>query len=375
MHQTPRFLSLIILIGVVTPLGAVDAERDFAGKWVLDLEGSNLRALSMQVDELLTIVQGDSGIQCSSTDINGASSQWSYALNGSESKYRIRGESMNSVVKWEGAALLINTLVSGTHNYTIMDRWRLSGDRAVLTIRRQIVEGSTESEGTLVYRREGSERMTPPRAELPVLSRRPEPAAPAKTPESTASSTVTVPAGTRILLSLLNSVDTKHSKEGNRVYLHTTFPVGVGGRIVIPSGSSVTGTLTKVKQPGRASGKGELYIRFDSIMLPNGVTREFRSRLSSAEGAGQVDDKEGKITSDGPKTNTRDVAEGVGIGTMGGAIGGSAAGHPITGMGIGAGAGLAAVLLTRDRSLVLPKGTSVEMTLDRDLQFAVIELR
>lgn len=371
-----RFLSLIILIGTITPLAAIDADRDFSGKWVLDLERSNLRPWARQPDELLAITQSDTTIQCSSTDANGALSQWSLALNGTETRYKIRGESMNSIAKWEGAALLINTLVSGSHNYTIMDRWRLSRDHSVLTINRQIVEGSEQGEGALVFRREGTERIpvSPERTEQPALSRRPDPLVASKGPEPI-SDGYTVRAGTRLLLSLLNSVDTKHSREGNHIYLQTTFPVGVNGRIVIPSGSSVTGTLIKVKQPGKTSGKGELYIRFDSVMLPNGVTRDFRSRLSSAEGVGQVDDKEGKISSDGPKTDTRKVAEGVGIGTLGGSLGGAAAGHPLGGAGIGAAAGLAAVLLTRDRSLVLPKGTSVEMVLDRDLLFTANDLR
>ncbi|HYW44854.1 MAG TPA: hypothetical protein VE959_18475 [Bryobacteraceae bacterium] len=370
MRHATRFLILAILIIGVAPLGAANADRDFSGKWVLDPDGSNLRALPAQPDERLTIVQeGDAGIQCSSTAANGTVSQWTYKLNGSETRYRIRGESMNSVAKWEGDAMLINTLVSGPARYTVMDRWRLSQDHSALTITRQVVRGTAEFEGTLVYRREGAQ------PELPALSRRLEPTPPEGQPAPGPGSNVTVRAGTRILLTLLNSLDTKHSREGNRIYLQTSVPVGVDGRIVIPGGSSVTGTLTKVKQPGRSSGKGELYIRFDSIMLPNGVTREFRSRLSSAEGAGQVDDKEGKITSDGPKTDVRTIAEGVGIGTTGGVIAGSAAGHPMGGAGIGAGAGLGAVLLTRDRNLVLPKGTSVEMTLDRDLRYDVSELK
>jgi hypothetical protein len=54
---------------------------------------------------------------------------------------------------------------------------------------------------------------------------------------------------------------------------------------------------------------------------------------------------------------------------------GSAAGHPITGMGVGAAAGLAAVLLGKNKDVVLPRGTSVEMVLDRDLYYTPGELR
>src|SRR2546429_6036095 len=78
--------------------------------------------------------------------------------------------------------------------------------------------------------------------------------------------------GTRIPLSLINSVSTKHSAEGDRIYLETVYPILAGGRIVIPPGSFVNGTVTQVKRPGRVKGRGELFVRFDSLTLPNGVT-------------------------------------------------------------------------------------------------------
>ena len=38
----------------------------------------------------------------------------------------------------------------------------------------------------------------------------------------------------------------------------------VNGRIVIPVGSYVAGTVTQIKKPGRMKGRGELYVRFDT---------------------------------------------------------------------------------------------------------------
>jgi len=43
----------------------------------------------------------------------------------------------------------------------------------------------------------------------------------------------------------------------------------------IPRGSYVNGTVTTSKPAGALKGKGELFIRFDALILPNGVTREF----------------------------------------------------------------------------------------------------
>jgi type IV secretion system protein VirB10 len=108
-----------------------------------------------------------------------------------------------------------------------------------------------------------------------------------------------VEAGTKVPLSLINTISTKHSVAGDRVYLETSFPILAGGRIVIPVGSYVAGTVTLIKKPGRVKGRGELYVRFDSLTLPNGVTRDFRARIGGVDGQaeGVLDKAEGKVTS------------------------------------------------------------------------------
>ena len=149
------------------------------------------------------------------------------------------------------------------------------------------------------------------------------------------------------------------------------------GRIVIPPGSYVTGTVTQVKRAGKIKGKAELYVRFDSLMLPNGVTRDFRAGLGAMDGSnpGKVDRTEGKVQSDGNKGgDTMKVGEAAAYGTM---IGGVAA-RTATGAGIGAAAGaaagLAGVLLTRGPDAILERGSTVEMVLDRSLKFSEEEI-
>ncbi len=184
-------------------------------------------------------------------------------------------------------------------------------------------------------------------------------------------------AGTKIPLGLLNSVSTKHSLEGDRVYLETVFPIMAGGRIVIPTGSNVAGTVTSVKRPGRVKGRGELYVRFDSLILPNGVVRDFRSRMGTMDGGASedFDRKEGKIKSEGNKGgDVSTIATGATVGAGVGSIAGAAArGNGLAGAGIGAAAGAAVgligVLMTRGPDAVLAKGSTVEMVLDRQIQF------
>lgn len=191
----------------------------------------------------------------------------------------------------------------------------------------------------------------------------------------------TVAPGTHIALGLINSVSTKHSSPGDRIYLETVFPIVINSHIVIPPGSYVTGTVTEVKRPGRIHGRGELYVRFDSITLPNGVTRDFRSRLGGidARGSEHLDKKEGNIEGDSNVGgDVRTVGEVAVTGASIGAIAGSAAGHAGMGAGIGgaagAAAGLAGVLLTRGPEAVLAKGSTIEMVLDRPLVFDAKEV-
>ena len=189
-----------------------------------------------------------------------------------------------------------------------------------------------------------------------------------------------IAAGTHIPLSLINGVSTKHSAEGDAVYLETAFPILAGGRIVIPPGSYVNGTVTEIKRPGRMKGRGELFLRFDSLTMINGVTRDFKARLGNSDGAdGKVDREEGKIIGEGNKAgDLKTVGEIAGVGTGLGAEIGRAVGHGAKGIGIGAGAGLAlgvaTVLLTRGPDAVLTKGTTIDMILDRTLTFGEDEL-
>src|SRR5271156_2674494 len=143
----------ILSAAVIARLSAIDLERDFSGKWVLDAHRSNTEALPTPPEQTLTVVQQDIAVRCSSTTADGPAIRWSYLLDGTETRSRIGDETRSSVAKWEGAALLINTQVLASQDYTVMDRWKLSDDRAVLTITRQVVRKSGQAEGVLVYAR------------------------------------------------------------------------------------------------------------------------------------------------------------------------------------------------------------------------------
>src|SRR3954452_24027433 len=130
---------------------------------------------------------------------------------------------------------------------------------------------------------------------------------------------VAIESGTKVPLTLLNTLSSKQTAEGDRIYLETLYPVLANGRIVIPAGGYVSGTVTQIKRPGRIKGKGELYLRFDSLTLPNGVTRDFRARIGGMEGGSnnELDREEAKVKGGGSKgDDARAVGQAAQMGTM-----------------------------------------------------------
>jgi type IV secretion system protein VirB10 len=202
-----------------------------------------------------------------------------------------------------------------------------------------------------------------------------------KAPTTTAGSTLTVPADTTIPLRLMNTINSRTTQAGQALYCETIFPITVGNRIVIPVGSSVKGSVTKVVRPGHAKRKAEIGIRFDTLILPSGTTLPLRGTLSGFGGTGREEfqPKESKIEGASSKgDDTGKVAETTITGAEIGTIAGAASGHVVKGLGIGslagAGGGLVWILASRGKQIVLPPGTNFELQLSAPLTFSRDEL-
>jgi hypothetical protein len=152
LRSTTLGLFLLVSAGMAIA-AAADADRDFSGRWVLDLDSSEPGTLPAAAHSELVIEQAAVRVRCEAHSTGGALARWSFTVDGEESRYKLGEESRSTAAKWEGTALLLNTLVSGRRNYTIMDRWKLSRDHRTLTVRRQVMNGTQESEGLLVYRK------------------------------------------------------------------------------------------------------------------------------------------------------------------------------------------------------------------------------
>jgi len=209
----------------------------------------------------------------------------------------------------------------------------------------------------------------------PVAAQEPVSQEPAK--DSQQGPEIIVPAGTTIPIVLTTFLNTKGAQVGDPFYADTVYPVWVQQKLVIPKGSTIKGVVTEVVRPGKIKGKGRLAVRFENVLLPNGVTRDLNAIFHGIHSAGdeKIDRKTETVEQSGSKG--QDAGTIIGYGSQG-AIIGALAGHGGTSAGIGAGVGaavgLATVLLTRGRDLVLEPGTQFDVELKQPLKFAYGEL-
>lgn len=201
-----------------------------------------------------------------------------------------------------------------------------------------------------------------------VWAQQPDNPTPAAAPENSGPERVYVPAGTHLPLVLQNTINTRHAKRGELVYFETIYPVTINNRVVIPAGSFVRGSVSDVKRPGRVKGRGQLFVRFDSLTLPNGYTLPLSASVRNAQGRGEESaNQEGRVVGEGSKGHDAGtVATTAATGTLIGVAAGGGKGAAI-GAGAGAAAGLAGVLLTRGKEVELPRGSTFDIVLDREL--------
>jgi hypothetical protein len=183
-----------------------------------------------------------------------------------------------------------------------------------------------------------------------------------------AASAAEIPKGTHVLLRMVNSINTRTAAEGDQVYMQTATPVAVDGKIVVPVGTYVQGTISHAKRSGMVAGRAELGIRLETLTL-DGKALKISPRLSSVDSneTGQKVEQQENIIKQGNDygTDARRIAILAGSGAGIGGI----ADRSWSGAGIGAGAGgavgIATTLLTRGKEVELRQGSTLDVTFDR----------
>jgi len=170
---------------------------------------------------------------------------------------------------------------------------------------------------------------------------------------SSGPSNILVPQGTAIAMRLQTTISTKTAQVGDRFQAAVTAPVHVNGRVAIPQGSNVSGHVILARQPGKASGRGELQFSYDQIA--------FDGRSYDLNTNSQVYSSKSGTTKDVALIGGGAVAGGI----VGGVLGGKD--DVVKGAAVGGAAGTGASLLTRGPQLVLEQGTVLETQLDQSL--------
>ena len=186
---------------------------------------------------------------------------------------------------------------------------------------------------------------------------------------TTAPSTVTIPAGTRVLMVLKSPLHTTSGTAGSGLYLETLYPVIQDNRVLIPAHTQVQGVVEADKRPGHVNRVSEFRFRFTTLIFPNNFVAPIDGVLQSIPGAKNIrtHDKDGTLK---PVDQTEKVVTPAAASAVGGAIIGAHRGFGIgllPGAGLGAALGLGAVLLKRGDEISLPRGINVEMILQAPL--------
>jgi hypothetical protein len=155
------------------------------------------------------------------------------------------------------------------------------------------------------------------------------------------ASVVTVPSGTRMVLRMVEDIDTSRHAAGHRFRAQLEGALVVNGVQAVPRGTFVHGRIISASQSRRAVGSSDLAMDFTDLMINDELIPIQTSGLQA-----QTQNEAG-----------RTVGRTARAAAVGGLIGGSSGAR--TGAKVGAGASI----LTSGASINVPRGTILEVNL------------
>jgi hypothetical protein len=160
-----------------------------------------------------------------------------------------------------------------------------------------------------------------------------------------------VPAGTRILIRMIDSIDSTKQKAGDRFTASLETNLVVDNIVVAPRGTTLYGRLVSAESAGRMKGSSQLSLELTDIVI-RGTAYPLLTSTYDVKGKGE-----------GGNT-TKKVLGGAGLGAL---IGGIAGGGKGAGIGAlaGAGAGTAVAASKKGQQLAIPSETLLEFRLQQ----------
>jgi hypothetical protein len=158
----------------------------------------------------------------------------------------------------------------------------------------------------------------------------------------------TVPAGTNLLVRMLDGIDSSKAQPGTRFTAVLETNLSVDGWKIAPAGNTVYGRLAEAKQAGRATGSSNLQLELTDIVIDGTaypiITSDFEVKGSSSG-----------------KRSARRLLGGAGLGAIIGGIAGNAG----MGAAIGAAAGAVGSVAQKGESIQVPSETLISFTLQQ----------
>ena len=174
---------------------------------------------------------------------------------------------------------------------------------------------------------------------------------------ATAQKKVTVPAGSRILVRMADSIDSSKQKAGFRFTGSLETNLQADDVVVARRGTPVYGLLATASSAGKMKGSSELGLELTEIVI-NGTSYPLLTNTYEIEGKG-----EGGNTA-------KKVIGGAGLGAL---IGGLAGGGKGAGIGVlaGAGAGTAVAATKKGQQISIPSESLIEFRLAQPVELPV----
>jgi len=168
---------------------------------------------------------------------------------------------------------------------------------------------------------------------------------------------VTVPAGTRILIRMIDSVDSSKQKTGARFTASLETNLQANNMVVAPRGTTVYGRLAQASSAGRMKGSSQLTLELTDILI-NGTAYPMLTSTYEIKGKG-----EGSETA-------KKVVGGAGLGALIGGIAGGGTGALI-GLGAGLAGGTAIAASKKGEQLVIRSESLLEFRLEQPASLPV----
>jgi len=172
---------------------------------------------------------------------------------------------------------------------------------------------------------------------------------------------VRLPKGTQINLQLNDTLSTASNMEGDEFTAVVATPVYLGNQIVIPKGSVVTGSVSRILRPDRLKGKAVLDLMFQSIRVAGRKQADIAATLTRVDPTGSGGTQNAENFSEREKPGEGAAKpENPKIGVRAQSPGGKKAPG-------GASGGLPSVFNSQGDDARIPRGASMDITLDQPL--------